>query len=439
MSKKLRVFTAITLLYVCMGATASAQPGGIKYLAIDAEPAESVVPELQGVVVLCALPEDPGNGAFVRLMTLNSNTGAQFGLVEEVVPPDPVQPPDPCLLQTREHILLARQVGVPSVMLVTSDMIVQQAPLTYDRSDQVGLGAWTESPPLDDVCETGKVTAVCEMLPEQHPLGQWRLWIGTEGGFLVEVAVSPASGQLGVLGRYPVVQPPEPVHPVSQIGIIPQNGYYALGVRFGDGIRGKRPLADGGAPQEMFNLHPPDPGAEALPFFDHFYPPDPVSPLPLVFANAANGTIDVAEGSLDWEGDVIIAPTQHPPEPGVPISQIVTGSLVMLAADSSAVFYDPWFSDSTPLSACYVEISEGSSGECIWCCDTAGDADNSSAITIGDVTFLIARIFGGGPAPVCQDEGDADGSNTITIGDVTYLIARIFSGGPAPVCGTTGG
>lgn len=72
------------------------------------------------------------------------------------------------------------------------------------------------------------------------------------------------------------------------------------------------------------------------------------------------------------------------------------------------------------------------------CCDTAGDADNSGSVTIGDVTFLISRIFSGGPAPDCCEEGDADGSGSINIGDVTYLIGRIFSGGPAPVCGPEG-
>jgi choice-of-anchor B domain-containing protein len=68
------------------------------------------------------------------------------------------------------------------------------------------------------------------------------------------------------------------------------------------------------------------------------------------------------------------------------------------------------------------------------CCDTPGDADNSGSVTIGDVTYLIARIFSGGPPADCEAEGDADNSGATTIGDVTYLIARIFSGGPAPSC-----
>jgi hypothetical protein len=72
------------------------------------------------------------------------------------------------------------------------------------------------------------------------------------------------------------------------------------------------------------------------------------------------------------------------------------------------------------------------------CCETAGDADGSGVITIGDATFLIARIFTGGPASDCQDEMDANGNHTINIGDVTHIIAWIFTGGPPPLCGTSG-
>lgn len=73
-----------------------------------------------------------------------------------------------------------------------------------------------------------------------------------------------------------------------------------------------------------------------------------------------------------------------------------------------------------------------------FCCDTPGDANNSGSVNIADVTFLISRIFAGGPAPPCAQEGNANGDDKIDISDITFLIARIFAGGPAPVCGTTG-
>ncbi|MFQ5607551.1 MAG: S8 family serine peptidase [Candidatus Zixiibacteriota bacterium] len=72
------------------------------------------------------------------------------------------------------------------------------------------------------------------------------------------------------------------------------------------------------------------------------------------------------------------------------------------------------------------------------CCDTPGDASNDGSVNISDITFLIARIFAGGVAPVCLDKADANGDNSVNISDVTFLIARIFAGGSAPVCGSTG-
>lgn len=72
------------------------------------------------------------------------------------------------------------------------------------------------------------------------------------------------------------------------------------------------------------------------------------------------------------------------------------------------------------------------------CCETAGDADGSKVITIGDATYTIAHIFSGGPPSDCNDEMDANGTNSINIGDVTRILAWIFTGGAAPVCGKTG-
>ncbi len=74
------------------------------------------------------------------------------------------------------------------------------------------------------------------------------------------------------------------------------------------------------------------------------------------------------------------------------------------------------------------------------CCANAGNADGDvlGKVNIADITYLIARIFAGGPAPPCCEEGSADGSDKVNIADVTYLIARIFAGGPAPVCGPVG-
>ncbi len=72
------------------------------------------------------------------------------------------------------------------------------------------------------------------------------------------------------------------------------------------------------------------------------------------------------------------------------------------------------------------------------CCQTAGDPNSDGKMGIADVSFLIARIFAGGPAPDCCEAADANGNGFVNIADITYMIARIFAGGPPPVCGPAG-
>jgi len=97
--------------------------------------------------------------------------------------------------------------------------------------------------------------------------------------------------------------------------------------------------------------------------------------------------------------------------------------------------------DNCPLDANADQQDTNNNGigdACDNCCDVPGDADNSGRLNIGDVTFLISRIFSNGGAPVCQDKADANGDNTVNIEDVTFLITRIFSSGSAPICGSNG-
>ena len=64
-----------------------------------------------------------------------------------------------------------------------------------------------------------------------------------------------------------------------------------------------------------------------------------------------------------------------------------------------------------------------------------GDADNSDAVDIDDIVFLINYIFAGGPEPAPYYQGEVDCSGSIDIDDVVYLIAYVFSGGPIPCDG----
>ena len=68
------------------------------------------------------------------------------------------------------------------------------------------------------------------------------------------------------------------------------------------------------------------------------------------------------------------------------------------------------------------------------CIGNRGDFNNDGIdANIIDLTFLVDRIFRGGPAPICPIESDinSDGASANII-DLTFLVDRIFRGGPAP-------
>ena len=119
--------------------------------------------------------------------------------------------------------------------------------------------------------------------------------------------------------------------------------------------------------------------------------------------------------------------------PSAPQSQPVTLAWVILSPDQAP----------TPDSTIFpmVTYSCGGGIEPVLaphCCVTPGDADNSGAGNIADVTYLVSFQLLGGPPSSCADEADANGDNDVNIADVTYLVTYLFTAGPAPICGTTG-
>ncbi len=100
----------------------------------------------------------------------------------------------------------------------------------------------------------------------------------------------------------------------------------------------------------------------------------------------------------------------------------------------------PSFNGLTPLFATDIIsfVPDTLSGEITLvstCCSVAGDANFDFSANIADVTFLIARIFTSGSAPICAQSADANGDGSVNITDVTFLISWIFSAGADPTCG----
>ncbi len=73
---------------------------------------------------------------------------------------------------------------------------------------------------------------------------------------------------------------------------------------------------------------------------------------------------------------------------------------------------------------------------CGCCVGIRGDANNDGGANpnVLDLTFLVDRIFRGGPPAVCPDEANVNGDGSVSpnVLDLTYLVDRIFRGGPPP-------
>lgn len=74
-------------------------------------------------------------------------------------------------------------------------------------------------------------------------------------------------------------------------------------------------------------------------------------------------------------------------------------------------------------------------GEC-------GDVNNSGAVNLLDISYLINYLYKGGPEPDCGTGfvgtcGDVNNSGAVNLLDVTYLSNYLYKGGPEPDCGCT--
>ncbi len=68
------------------------------------------------------------------------------------------------------------------------------------------------------------------------------------------------------------------------------------------------------------------------------------------------------------------------------------------------------------------------------CVGVRGDVNGDGTdVNVLDLTFIVNRIFRGGPAASCPAEGDLNSDGTTTnVLDLTYCVNRIFRGGPLP-------
>ncbi|MFH1373197.1 MAG: SBBP repeat-containing protein [bacterium] len=144
-------------------------------------------------------------------------------------------------------------------------------------------------------------------------------------------------------------------------------------------------------------------------------------------------TIDVFVTKLTTEGSSLVYSTYlggNNVDYGRGIAVDATGAAYVIGYTESTDFptENPYQTDQGGLDAFVTKFFE-------YCCNhdgIRGDADYSMTLDVGDLTFLVAYLFQGGPPPPCLEEGDVDGSGAIDVGDLTWLVAFLFQSGPPP-------
>jgi len=101
----------------------------------------------------------------------------------------------------------------------------------------------------------------------------------------------------------------------------------------------------------------------------------------------------------------------------------------------------PSWADNCPETANPDQADTDSNGVGDACCcenrgNVNGQPSTGSCINVSDLTYLVAYLMAGGPAPPCPSEADVNGNavsgGTVNISDVTYLVAYLFASGPPP-------
>ncbi len=248
--------------------------------------------------------------------------------------------------------------------------------MTYGLDGTPVAGSRTTYQPVIDSITYGHATCAAELPGSEFADANPRLFIGTDTGFIVVLRFD-VTGGITVTNFLPFS-----TLPIVNLQPLPQHGYIALGTLTEDFVRGIRfrpPLP--GPYSTVFTLMPPR-GKPALLDLDSFGPDDVVLPelqnsLRLVLPD---GTADLSSVNIaaNQTGVVALTPTLERHDFG--IRSAVTGSLLMLAADGSAVTFDPNYSQQNGSSGCDLNITDGIVNQCCFC----GDANGNGEITISD-------------------------------------------------------
>ncbi len=366
---------------------------------------------------------------FVSIMTLDQVTGGQLGNRVAVPLPASKTPVD---ILSASHFSYSTGRGIgPSPFIVFTDLTLYTFPVTYGFDGTPSAG----TPVTIDLglspTAYGFATSLAELPGSEFPDGNPRLFIGTDMGYII-VLVHPVGAGIVVDDIFLATVSPAPIRDLQPI---PQYQYLALGALINGQIYGfhYQIVPKGGTNRLAPVFYLQDPRQIPMTGFDTFGPHD----LPLTRPDTTIGLVNadgtemlgLAHLGASLSGMQTLAITED--QADAAIKSVITGSLMILRQDETAVLFDPEYSADSGSSRCNVEITDLVNDVCGYVC---GDANGDGMINVGDAVYIIGYIFRTGPAPTPLFAGDANCDAKTNVGDSVYLITYIFRAGPAPCC-----
>jgi hypothetical protein len=422
--------TTVRLIILLLLGMAATSPADTTYVAIDLTTVS--YPSVKGVepspFIIGKWPTLVPYGMIT--MTLNGATGGQMGNRLTVPLPAAKIPAD---ILAANHFSLSGKRGVgPSPFIVFRDLTLQMIPVTYGFDGTPSAGTPVNFDLGLNTALYGNATCLMELPESEFTDDQARMFLGTELGYIIVLYQSPFGVEILVEDIFLATVPPMPILDLQPI---PQYAYIAVGALVNNQVYGFHYFVPGkdGPSRLAPTFYLQDPRPKTFTGFDTFGAHDaqlsrPDTAAGMVIADGSN-ILSLAPVPASAKGVVILDADED--QVGAAVKSIVSGSLLMLRQDESAVLYDPAYATDSGASPCDVNITDDEPDVCGYVC---GDANGDGNLNIGDAVFVINYVFRGGPAPAPVYAGDANCDGKVNVGDAVYMVNYIFRGGPAPCC-----
>ncbi|EQB62996.1 MAG: hypothetical protein RBG1_1C00001G0575 [candidate division Zixibacteria bacterium RBG-1] len=119
----------------------------------------------------------------------------------------------------------------------------------------------------------------------------------------------------------------------------------------------------------------------------------------------------------------------------------ILAHIIIIVKDTTTIHID---STSTETASLHWVRNDAVGYEPLWiqsfcpvtplaCLYKPGDANGDGKVDLGDLIFIVNRVYKGGPAPVFECQADLNADKIVTMLDVVVAVNYLFKGGPPPL------